>query len=253
MAPSCEKKSKQQKYTHLQHLSRSLWQEVSQNVLSGCEVLIVYDQTLLILWSEEFTHLKPEIKSRKRFYNFIKHWKLEGGATFAHVADLLLEHVVAVLVDVRPQEVLEAVVDLQPGRHHGHPLPHSVTLQTEENTVRPSTTAGTPLCTTTSVLILLQQQCNNLHVLQVLDALDHFFFLSVCDALRCPLSQSPPPSRRALVVLVFAVWITEGKKKLTPHSTSAHLCQASVCFLINNVLIYPPFYPFLLHFFFCYL
>lgn len=51
-------------------------------------------------------------------------------ATFAHVADLLLEDVVAVFVNMGPQEVLEAVVDLQPGSRHGHPLPHSVALQT---------------------------------------------------------------------------------------------------------------------------
>lgn len=50
------------------------------------------------------------------------------GPTFAHVADLLLEDVVAALVHVRAQKVLEAVVDLQAGGGHGHPLPHRVTL-----------------------------------------------------------------------------------------------------------------------------
>lgn len=48
--------------------------------------------------------------------------------TFTHVADLLLEDVVAVFVHMCPQEVLEAVVDFQPGSHHGHPFPHSVAL-----------------------------------------------------------------------------------------------------------------------------
>lgn len=38
-----------QNYTHLQHLSRSLWQEIGQNVLPGRKVFIVYNQALLVL------------------------------------------------------------------------------------------------------------------------------------------------------------------------------------------------------------
>lgn len=49
--------------------------------------------------------------------------------TFAHVADLLLEDVVAIFIHVGAQEVLESVVDLQPRSHHGDPLPHRVALQ----------------------------------------------------------------------------------------------------------------------------
>lgn len=62
--------------------------------------------------------------------------------TFTHVADLLLEHVVAVFIHVSPQEVLEAVVDLQPGRHHGHPLPHSVALPSKETRSDPRRQTG---------------------------------------------------------------------------------------------------------------
>lgn len=48
--------------------------------------------------------------------------------TFAHVANLLLEHIVAIFINMGSQKVLEAVVNLQPGGCHGHPLPHTVAL-----------------------------------------------------------------------------------------------------------------------------
>ena len=92
--------------------------------------------------------------------------------TFAHIADLLLEDVVAVLVHVRAQEVLEAVVDLQAGRCHGDPLPDRVAL----------------------------------HVLQVLDALDHLLVLqALARPLRRPLGEAAPPGRRPLIILILAV------------------------------------------------
>lgn len=52
------------------------------------------------------------------------------------------------------------------------------------------------------------QQCYNLHILQVLYALNHFLFFSISNALCCPLCQTPSPSCWALVVLIFTVWIT---------------------------------------------
>lgn len=118
--------------------------------------------------------------------------------TFTHVTDLLLEHVVAVFIHVGPQEVLEAVVDLEPGRHHGHPLPDSVALRSQE-------TGSLPMCS--SHIAEMHHSSgggSNLHVLQVLDALDHVF-LFVCNALGCPLGQTPPSGCRPLVILVFAV------------------------------------------------
>lgn len=42
--------------------------------------------------------------------------------TFAHITDAFLEDIVAVAVHMGAQEVLEAVVDLQPGSRHAHPL-----------------------------------------------------------------------------------------------------------------------------------
>lgn len=55
--------------------------------------------------------------------------KGESRATFAHVVDLLLENIMTVFINMSPQEVLESIGDLQPGSHHGHPLPYSVALQ----------------------------------------------------------------------------------------------------------------------------
>ena len=48
--------------------------------------------------------------------------------TFTHLPDLLLVDIHSILVDVRLQEVLEAVLDLGPCASHGHPLPHRVAL-----------------------------------------------------------------------------------------------------------------------------
>ena len=45
----------------------------------------------------------------------------------------------AVLVHVGAQEVLEAVVDLQPGSCHGNPLPHRVALQSGKTPSDPPT------------------------------------------------------------------------------------------------------------------
>lgn len=42
---------KELQYTDLDHLSWSLGQEVGQDVLSGCQVFIVYNQTLFVLWN----------------------------------------------------------------------------------------------------------------------------------------------------------------------------------------------------------
>lgn len=58
-----------------------------------------------------------------------KEIRVEDQPTFAHVADLLFEDVVAIFIHVGAQEVLESVVDLQPGGQHGDPLPHRVALQ----------------------------------------------------------------------------------------------------------------------------
>lgn len=49
--------------------------------------------------------------------------------TFAHVTDALLEDIVAVAVHMGAQEILEAVVDLQSGAGHAHPLAHRVALK----------------------------------------------------------------------------------------------------------------------------
>lgn len=48
--------------------------------------------------------------------------------TFAHVADLLFEDVVPMLVNMGPQEVFKSMVDLQACCRHRHPLSHCVTL-----------------------------------------------------------------------------------------------------------------------------
>lgn len=78
----------------------------------------------------------------------------------------------SVLVHVRAQKVLKAVVDLQTWGGHGHPLSHRVTL----------------------------------HVLQVLNALDHLLVLTFSSSSLCrSLRQTPTPLRRPLVILVLAV------------------------------------------------
>lgn len=89
--------------------------------------------------------------------------------TFAHVADAFLEDVVAMAIHMGAQEVLEAVVDLQPGTRHAHPLTHRVAFE----------------------------------VLQVLDALDHLLVLL---SIFCgPLHLAALPGR-ALLILLIAVW-----------------------------------------------
>lgn len=109
--------------TRLQHLSWGLRQEVSQNVLPGCQILVVHNQTLSILCTDQDN-------MKGRLFRTQSHLTThEPKSTFAHVADLLLEDVVAVLVHVGPQEVLKAVVDLEARRRHGHPLPHGVALR----------------------------------------------------------------------------------------------------------------------------
>lgn len=90
--------------------------------------------------------------------------------TFAHVADLLFEDVVSVLVHVGPQEVLEAVVDLEARGRHGHPLPDRVALQ----------------------------------VLQVLYALNHILVIVLWSPVCRSLRQSPLASR-PLLILIFTV------------------------------------------------
>lgn len=99
--------------------------------------------------------------------------------TFAHVADALLEDVVAMAVHVGAQEVLKAVVDLQAWACHAHPLTHRVALE----------------------------------VLQVLNALDHVLVLLTL--LRGPLHLAALPGGTLLVLLV-AVWGPKGYPQLRP-------------------------------------
>lgn len=108
----------------------------------------------------------------------------EESHTFAHVADALLEDVVAVAVYMGAQEVLEAVVDLQPGARHAHPLAHRVALE----------------------------------ILQVLDALDHLLVLL---AVLCGPLHLAALAGRALLVLLIAVW--GGKRHLLLQSSPAPL------------------------------
>lgn len=113
-----------------------------------------------------------------------------------------------IFIHMRPQEVLEAVVNFQPGSGHGHPLPHSVALHME---ITPSghlpQLEGTTVCHCSTI--------TNLHVFQIFNALDHFLFLSICNALCCPLSQAPSSSRWALIVFIFTVWTTARCKVVT--------------------------------------
>lgn len=96
---------------------------------------------------------------------------------FAHVADPLLENIVAMLIHMCAQKVLEAVVNLQTWGSHGYPLPHRMTL----------------------------------HILQVLNTLNHLFILAFnTSSFCCTLCQAPSPLWWPLIILIFTIWM---KKK----------------------------------------
>lgn len=89
--------------------------------------------------------------------------------TFAHVTDAFLEDIVTMAIHMGAQEVLEAVVDLQPGTRHAHPLTHRVAFE----------------------------------VLQVLNALNH---LLVLHSILCgPFHLAALPGR-ALLIILITVW-----------------------------------------------
>lgn len=157
-------------------------------------------------WTDQ-SHGNPEHKLPGRR----KEIRVENQPTFAHVADLLLEDVVAIFIHVGAQEVLESVVDLQPGGQHGDPLPHRVALQNQRH-------RGSCSTSTQHIQALLLGPSPYLHVLQVLDALDHVLLLG--GALCCTLGQASPSGGWTLVVLVLAVWRTQQEPSLPSQLTS---------------------------------
>lgn len=107
------------------------------------------------------------------------------------------------LVHVRAQKVLEAVVDLQAWGGHGYPLPHRVTL----------------------------------HILQVLDTLDHLFILAFSAGSLCgTLRQPPSPLRWPLIILIFAVWMKKAKGINRPNASYIDVFKRRRCLTLEMEL-----------------